>query len=160
MKKVITIFLVLVTFAIPTFAQSTTGKTTKLLPTTQAVMNSVVNNADLMVITGKIVDADSHQPITDAKINLNKFGDELVNAAIDKDGNYALAINKKEIGDQVMITFKIDGYQKYTARCVKKDKPVVDLDLFLSPDDSRASSSAKVSYTLSDDPFNTLVIKF
>ena len=132
----------------------------KLLPTTQAVMNSVVNHADLMVITGKIVDADTYQPITDAKINFDKFGDELVNAAIDKEGNYALAIKKTEVGEQVRIIFKIEGYQKYVAKSVRTNSPVVDLDLYLRADESKDASTARVKYALSDDPFNTLVIKF
>jgi hypothetical protein len=136
------------------------GMTTKLLPSTQAVMNSVVNDPDLMVITGRIRDAETQLPITDAKINFDKFGDELVNAAIDKDGNYALAINKKEVGEQIRVIFKIEGYQRYTAKAVRCDKPFVDLDLSLWPEDSKQTSTANMKYTLSDDPFNTLVIKF
>ena len=141
-------------------AQSNETKTTKLLPSTQAVMNSVINHPDLMVITGRIMDAETQLPITDAKINFDKFGDELVNAAIDKYGNYALAINTKEVGEQVRIIFKIEGYQRYTAKAVKCDKPYVDLDLNLWPDGSKEASNASIKYTLNDDPFNTLVIKF
>jgi hypothetical protein len=141
-------------------AQSAAPKSVKLLSSTQAVMNSVINNPDLMVITGRITDAETQLPITDAKINFDRFGEELVNAAIDKEGNYALAINKKEIGEQIRIIFKIEGYQRYIAKSVKCDKPIVDLDLDLWPDDSKQASSAHIRYTLSDDPNNTLVIKF
>ena len=160
MKKLI---LILVTFGLligPNTTQAAKAMSAKLLPTTQAVINSVVNNPDLMVITGRIVDAENYQPITDAKINFDKFGDELVSAAIDKDGNYALALSKKEVGEQVRIIFKIDGYQKYIARAVRTNSPVVDLDLYLRADDSKDVSTARVKYALSDDPFNTLVIKF
>lgn len=141
-------------------AQSTAPKSEKLLSSTQAVMNSVLHNPDLMIITGKIMDAKTQLPITDAKINFDKFGDELVNASIDNQGNYALAINKKEIGDQIRIIFKIDGYQRYIAKSVKCDKAIVDLDLDLYPDESKQASNAHIVYTLSDDPNNTLVIKF
>jgi hypothetical protein len=132
----------------------------KLLPSTQAVLNSAVNHPELMVITGRIVDAETFQAINDAKINFDKFGDELVNAAIDKDGNYALAISKKEVGDQVRIIFKIEGYQKYIAKSVRTNASVVDLDLYLRADESKQVSTANVKYALGDDPFNTLVIKF
>ena len=160
MRTFIALFLAFSLAAGQLAAQSSDTKTTKLLSTTQAVMNSMVKNPDIMIITGRIVDADTRLPITDAKINFDKFGDELVNAAIDKDGNYALALNKTEIGDPVRIIFKIEGYQRYIAKAVRKTKSVVDLDLYLSPDHSHDASSARVSYSLSDDPFNTLVIKF
>jgi hypothetical protein len=160
MKRILTIFLALGIISGSVFSQAPAAQTSKLLSSTQAVLNSVINNPDMIVITGKMVDADTHEPITDAKINFNRFGDELVNAALDKDGNYALALNKKEIGEQVRITFKIEGYQKYVAKCVKKDKAVVDLDLFLNPDYTNNPTSANMKYTLNNDAFNTLVIKF
>ncbi|MFN8308771.1 MAG: hypothetical protein U0T73_02295 [Chitinophagales bacterium] len=131
----------------------------KLLSTTQEVVNLMINHPDILVVTGKIYDAETQKPITDARINFNKFGDELLKAAIDKDGNYALAIQKKEIGDPISIIFKVEGYRKYTAYNIKKSAAVVDLDLKLQPDFSKENSSA-VKYVLNDDPFNTLVIKF
>jgi len=157
--KSLVLFILALTLTIGQ-ASSQGTKSTKLMPSTQAVMKSVVNNPDLMIITGRIRDAESNLPITDAKINFDKFGDELVNAAIDKDGNYALALNRKEVGDQIRIIFKIEGYQRYIAKSVKCDKDIVDLDLNLRPDDSKQASSASIRYTLSDDPNNTLVIKF
>ena len=159
MKNLILLLLGLILTTGQLSAQSA-PKSVKLLSTTQAVMNSVINHPELMVITGKITDAETQLPITDAKINFDKFGDELVNAAIDKDGNYALAINKAEIGDQIRVIFKIEGYQRYIAKSIKCDKPIVDLDLNLYPDNSTQASSAQIRYTLSDDPNNTLVIKF
>ena len=132
----------------------------KLLPSTQAVLNAMVNTPNVLVVTGKIMDAETNQPITDAKINFDKFGDELLQAAIDKNGNYALAINRKEIGDPVSIIFKVEGYNKYAARNINKNAAVVDLDLQLQPDGSKEASAAHIKYQLSSDPFNTLVIKF
>ena len=160
MKKLIQILIGIGLMASSITASATAPMSAKLLPSTQAVINSVVNHPDLMVITGKIVDAENYQPITDAKINFDRFGDELVSAAIDKEGNYALAISKKEVGEQVRIIFKIEGYQKYIAKAVKTSAAVVDLDLYLRADESNDASTARVKYALSDDPFNTLVIKF
>lgn len=160
MKRLIAAFLCLSLIAANLSAQVTAHAQAKLLPSTQAVINMLVSQPDLMVVTGRLTDADTKQPITDAKINFDKFGDELVNAAIDKDGNYALALNRKEIGEQVRIIFKIEGYQRYVARCVKSNNAVVDLDLNLWPDDGRPFNLANAKYSLSDDPYNTLVIKF
>ena len=157
MKKLV-LFLVGLTLGLGQLSAQTAQ--TKLLPSTQAVMNSVINHPDLMVITGRITDAETKLPITDAKINFDKFGDELIHAAIDKDGNYALAISKTEVGDQVRIIFKIEGYKSYIAKSVKCDKTFVDLDLNLWPDASRQASNANIKYTLNDDPFGTLVVKF
>lgn len=159
--KNLVLFLVCLTLAVgQVSAQAEQVKQTKLLSSTQAVINSVVNHPDLMVITGRITDAETQLPITDAKINFDKFGDELVHAAIDKEGNYALAINKKEVGEQIRIIFKIEGYKSYTAKAVKCNKTFVDLDLNLWPDASRQASNANIKYTVNDDPFSTLVIKF
>ena len=46
------------------------------------------------------------------------------------------------------------------AKCVKTDKSVVDMDLFLNPDYTNNATAANMKYTLSNDAFNTLVIKF
>ncbi|MFN8276671.1 MAG: hypothetical protein U0T84_04265 [Chitinophagales bacterium] len=131
----------------------------KLVLSTQEVMNLMINNPNVMVVTGRILDAETRQPITDAKINFDKFGDELIKAAIDKNGNYALAIQKTEIGDPISIIFKVEGYHKYVASNIRKTANVVDLDLKLQPESSKELSSG-TRYMLNDDPFNTLVIKF
>jgi hypothetical protein len=159
MKKLV-LFLVGLSIGLGQVSAQSTAVKTRLLPSTQAVINSVVNHPNLMIITGRIIDAETKLPITDAKINFDKFGDELVNASIDKDGNYALAINKNEVGDQIRVIFKIEGYQRYIAKAVKCDKPFVDVDLNLWPDGSKESSNANIKYTMNDDSFNTLVVKF
>jgi hypothetical protein len=160
MKRLVLVLLVLSIAVGQASAQKCETKGVKLLSTTQEVLNMVVNHPDMLVITGKIRDAETKQPITDARINFDKFGDELMCAAIDKDGNYALALNKKEIGEQVRVIFKIEGYEKYIAKAVNSNKPIVDVDLNLWPDDSKSSSTADMKYKLSDDPFGTLVVKF
>lgn len=159
MKRLILILAILGIITGQASAQSC-GTKAKLLPTTQAVINSAANHPDMMVITGKIVDAETYNTITDAKINFDKFGDELVSAAIDKEGNYAIALNKKEIGEQVRVIFKIEGYQKFIAKSIRTSSPMVGLDLYLKTDESRNTSTATMKYVLNDDPFNTLVIKF
>ena len=160
MKKLFLILAVLGLMAGQASAQSCSHKAT-LLPTTQAVVNSAVNHPEVMVITGKIVDAESYKTISDAKINFDKFGDELVSAAIDKDGNYAIALNKKEMGEYIRVIFKIEGYQKYIAKSIKTSTPRVGLDLYLKAEESNQSSTAEVvKYKLNDDPYNTLVVKF
>jgi len=160
MKKLVLFMVVLSLAAGQLSAQTDQTKPTRLLPSTQAVMNSVVNHPDLMVITGRITDAETQLPITDAKINFDKFGDELIHAAIDKEGNYALAISRTEVGEQIRIIFKIEGYKSYVAKSIRCDKTFVDLDLNLFPDACKQASNANIKYTLNDDPFNTLVIKF
>lgn len=160
MKRLVLILVSLGLMAGQVSAQSCAVGKSKLLPSTQAVINSAANHPDMMVISGRIVDAETYQAITDAKINFDRFGDELVNAAIDKDGNYALALNKKEMGEQIRVIFKIDGYQKFIAKSIRTSSPMVGLDLYLKADESKESSTATVKYVLNDDPFNTLVIKF
>jgi len=164
MKKMISMALILNLLTAGVFGQCTAtsgAKSAKQLSSIQAVKNGLVNHPDLMVITGRIIDAETKQPITDARINFDKFGDELVSAAIDKEGNYALALNKKEIGEQVRIIFKVDGYQRYIAKSVRSDKPLVSLDLRLRPDGSKQGNNmADMKYSLSDDMSNTMVVKF
>ena len=141
-------------------AQSTekTGET-KTVNSTQAVINSAVTNANVLVMTGRIVDAQTKLPITNAKINFDKFGDELLQASIDEKGNYALALNKDELGEPIRIIFRIKGYKKYTIKAFDKKMTYVDADIMLEPMDSEEKSNAQVKYTMNSDPFNPLVIK-
>ena len=83
---------------------------------TQAVLNSAVNNPNVLVVTGKIINAETGKPIKYSDLNFNKFGDEVLSASVDENGNYALAINKKEIGTPVRLVFRIPGYKKYIAK--------------------------------------------
>lgn len=125
----------------------------------QQVTNCAVTNPDVLVITGKILDAVTLKPVTNAKINFDKFGEEMLQASIDEKGNYALAMNKKELGEPVRIIFKINGYKRYIIKSVDKTQTYMDADIFLQPMESEEKSTANVKYTLSDDPFNVMVIK-
>lgn len=125
----------------------------------QSVMNNAVTNPDVLVVTGKIIDATSKKPIQNAKINFDKFGDELLQASIDAKGNYAIALNKKELGEPVRVIFKIAGYKKYVVKNVDKNVNYLDADIYLQPLNSEEKSQANVKYVMNEDPFNTMVIK-
>ncbi len=137
---------------------STTGKTT-LTANTQAVTNHAITNPDVLVVTGKIIDAVTKLPISNAKINFDKFGEELLQASIDEKGNYAIALNKKELGEPIRLMFKVQGYKRFTIKNVDKGQTYVDADIYLQPMESSEPSEADVKYKLNDDPFNTMVIK-
>lgn len=137
---------------------STTGTNT-ISEHPQQVINHAVTNPDVLVITGRILDAVTRKPVDNATINFEKFGDELLQASIDKKGNYALAMNKKELGEPIRVIFKINGYKRYVIPNIDKTQTYIDADIFLQPLESEEKSSANVKYTMSDDPFNVMVIK-
>ena len=132
---------------------------TNLTANTQAVTTHAITNPDVLVVTGKIIDAVTRKPISNAKINFEKFGEEMLQASIDEKGNYALAMNKKELGEPIRVIFKIAGYKRYVIKNVDKNQTYVDADIFLQPMESDEKSNATVKYTMSDDTFNTMVIK-
>ncbi len=141
-------------------AQNTlTAGNTNLTAGPQAVTNHAITNPDVLVITGKIVDAVTKLPVANAKINFDKFGDELLQASIDDKGNYALALNKKELGEPIRVIFKIAGYKRYVIKSFDKKETYVDADIFLQPMDSEEKSSADVKYIMNDNPFSSLVIQ-
>ncbi len=141
-------------------AQSTlTAGETNLTANTQAVTNHAITNPDVLVVTGKIVDAVTRKPISNAKINIEKFGDEMLKASIDGKGNYALAMNKKELGEPIRVIFKIEGYKRFVIKNVDKTQTYVDADIFLQPMESDEKSNANIKYKMSDDPFSTMVIQ-
>ena len=142
------------------FSQNTqTTHETNLTAGPQSVINHVVTNTDILVISGKIVDAITKQPIANAKINFEKFGEELLQASIDDKGNYALALNKKELGEPIRVIFKVAGYKKYVIKNIDKAATYLDADIFLQPVESDEKSNANVKYIMNDDPFNKMVIQ-
>ncbi len=143
---------------LPAQNTSTTGNSS-LTTDPQSVANNVVTNPNVLVITGKIIDAQTKKPIANAKINFDKFGLELLQASIDDKGNYALALNKEELGEPIRIIFKVPGYKKYTVKSVDKNTNYVDVDVYLQPFESDIKSEGNVTYKMDDDPFNPLVIK-
>lgn len=125
----------------------------------QAVTNQVVVNPNVLVLTGRIIDAETGKPVTNAKINFDKFGDELLQASMDDKGNYAIALNKSELGEPIRVIFKVQGYKRYVVKSVDKSINFVDADIFLEPVETAEKSNANIKYQLNDDPFNPLVIK-
>ncbi len=142
------------------FSQNTpTTHETNLTSGPQSVINHAVTNTDVLVITGKIVDAQTGEAITNAKINFDKFGEELLQASIDDKGNYALALNKKELGEPIRVIFKVAGYKRYVIRNIDKGATYLDADIFLQPVESDEKSNGTVKYIMNDDPFNKMVIE-
>ena len=135
----------------------TTGETN--LKAAPVAVNTPAANQDVLVMTGRIIDAESKQPITNAKINFDKFGEELMHASIDGNGNYSIVLNKKELGEPIRVIFKIAGYKRFVVKGVKKSVTNVSADLFLEPDETASKSNANIKYVMDDSPFNTLVIK-
>ena len=141
-------------------AQTTPAAGENNLTTASAtVNNSASNNQDVLVLTGRILDAESKQPIKNAKINFDKFGEELMHASIDDNGNYSIVLNKKELGEPIRVIFKIAGYKRFVVKSVSKSVNNVTADLFLEPEEGQAKSNAKIKYVMDDSPFNTMVIK-
>lgn len=140
-------------------AQSSSTGNSSSTAETQAVVTSAVNNPNVLVVTGKLIDAQTRKPITNAKMNFEKFGDEVLQAHIDENGNYALSLNKKEMGTPIRVIFKVAGYKRYVAKSLDKSSTYVDIDVYMQPMDSEEKSDAEVTYQMNDSPFNPLVIK-
>lgn len=141
-------------------AQTTPAGTQKSLTAgPQSVVNNVVTNPNVLVVTGKIMDAQTRKPISNAKINFDKFGEELLQASIDDKGNYALALNKKELGEPVRVIFRVAGYKRFVVKNLDKSATYVDVDVYLQPIESEEKSNGTVTYKMDDNPFNPLVIK-
>ncbi len=124
-----------------------------------ATVNNAPANQDVLVVTGRIIDNDTKQPIKNARINFNKFGEELLHASIDDNGNYSIVLNKKELGEPIRVIFKIAGYKRFVVKSVSKSISNLTADLFLEPEESDNKSSGTVQFKMDDSPFNTTVIK-
>jgi hypothetical protein len=142
------------------FSQSAseTGTTT-VIASKEPATASCAKGKDILVITGKILDASTKQPVKYAKLNFDKFGEEVLQASLDDKGNYVLTLNKEAIGEPLRMVFKIAGYKRYVIKCVDKKATQMTADIYLEPSSSDDKSNANVKYVLSDDPYNTTVIK-
>lgn len=120
----------------------------------------IADNKDVLIITGKLIDAVSNTPITNAKINFDSFGEEISFAAIDKDGNYTIALNKDISGKIMRIMFKVKGYNQYSLKTVKTDAQQLSLNLKLMPEGSGNKSDADAKYIINSDESGKLTISF
>ncbi|MFN8297808.1 MAG: hypothetical protein U0T75_01785 [Chitinophagales bacterium] len=117
-------------------------------------------NRDILVVTGRIFDAGTHTAISNAKLNFDKLGDEVLQASVNEQGHYAIALDKKALGEPIRLVFKVAGYKRYVVKNLGKVKSnYVDVDVYLEPMESNEKSTAKIKYEMNDDPFNPLVIK-
>ena len=127
-KSLLTMTLVTLVLAL----QAQFAANEKQAPATQAVLTALITNPNGVVISGKLIDASNSKPITNAKINFGKMGSGVVNAAVDKDGNYALAINKNVIKNHTTLSFKIDGYNDLEIKRVNTKRELQQMDVRLS----------------------------
>jgi hypothetical protein len=142
------------------FAQHAEPKVINQVNSVQATSDDgVAKCKDIIVITGKILDANTKLPIKNTKINFDKFGEEVLQASLDEQGNYLLTLNKKSLGNPVRIVFKIAGYKRYVIKSLDRKATKMSADIFLEPTGSDEKSDAKIKYVMSDSPFNTTVIK-
>lgn len=132
----------------------------KKFSSSQMVAAKASTDENLLIISGKILDATTMQPVGRAKINMDKFGDELVQASIDNDGRYAIALRKDELGEPMRITFKIPGYKRFIVKNIDKRQSFADVNVLLEPDENKQKSTGNVVYKMSSDPFNPLVLRF
>lgn len=161
--KILGVLATLAILSVSSFAQETVNISLhqkKMGSHPQEVAAKASSDANVLIVSGKILNAATLQPIGKTKINLDKFGDELMQASIDKNGNYALALKKDELGEPVRITFKIPGYKKFIAKNIDKSQSFVDINILLEPETSTVKSSGEVVYKMSTDPFNPLVFRF
>lgn len=162
--RVVALFLTTLTIFSNVFAQSgeigTASFQAKKFSESQSVAAGASVDPNIIIISGKILDATTMQPVGKAKINLDKFGDELQRASIDRDGRYAIALRKDELGEPMRITFKIPGYKKFVAKNIDKRQSFADINVLLEPEDSKEKSTGNVVYKMSSDPFNPLVLRF
>lgn len=128
------------------------------IPATQTVLNILAKQPNALVVTGKLYNAASGKVISDAKLNLSKLNAGVLAAAVDKDGNYAVALNKDLVNQNTTLTFMIDGYKDIKLKKIKMNKDHYVQDVRISPEEKK--DPTVIRYVLSDDPFNTLVIKF
>ena len=128
------------------------------VPATQTVLNILARHPNALVVSGKLYNAANGKIISDAKLNLSKLNAGVLAAAVDKDGNYAVALNKDLVNQNTTLTFMIDGYKDIKLKKVKMNKDHYVQDVRISPEEKK--DPTVIRYVLSDDPFNTLVIKF
>lgn len=115
---------------------------------------------NILIITGKLIDAMTNNPITNAKINFDSFGDEVAFAAVDKTGNYTIALNKDATGKLMRILFKVKGYNQYNLKTIKNNAQRLALDLKLMPEGSGSRSNADAKYIIDSDQSGKLTISF
>ncbi len=120
----------------------------------------IADGQKVLIITGKLIDAMSNNPITNAKINFDSFGDEIAFAAVDKAGNYALALNKETAGRVMRILFKVKGYNQYSLKTIKNNAQKLALDLKMMPEGSGSKSNADAKYIIDADQSGKLTISF
>lgn len=123
---------------------------------------NLLNTQDVLIIKGKIVDASNNLALGTSTINFDKFGDELLLADLDEQGNYLLVFDKNELGFPMRMNFQIEGYEKFTAKKINLKEDFVKLDIALIPEntpDIPAYNEASVKWQ-SNSVVSTTILQF
>lgn len=123
----------------------------------QAILKNTANRTDVVIVSGKITDISTQKPIANAKLNLSE-NSGVIDAVVDENGYYALALNKKAITEKdTRIEFNINGYEAALKK-VRKNADFINMDIRMLPDESQQPVTGK--YSAKADPFNSLVMNF
>jgi sulfite exporter TauE/SafE len=145
--------LILSTFGSQLSAQETAKTTDSATHKTEA-------SADLLILSGTLYNSKTGEPIEDITMNLEKFGEELHQASMDKAGGYVIALKRDELGGSTRIIFKVPGYKKFIAKHINRTAKNLAMDIYLEPETEEGKSTSRISYSFVNDGFNTMIVKF
>lgn len=129
--------------------------------TPQEVANLLTTNPNAIILTGKVIDIVNHHAITNGEISLSGAGKELIDATVDHNGIYAIALDKSELRFPIHVKIRIEGYKKFIIKDLMPTSDVIYSDILLTPEqDVYYHDEPSKKILMTDDPFTKLIIQY
>lgn len=127
---------------------------------TAEVLNMQLNNQNLVIVSGYFVNSKTGDALQNVSFRLNDEKPEIVSCAIDKNGRYVIAVDKRYVENDLQIRFKIDGYKKTATMNIPLTEDLVYKNIALRENQNISYEQADKTVYMTDEPFSVLVWKF
>lgn len=101
--------------------------------TVNAQSKNLLNTQDVLILKGKLIDAESLNPIQQSVINLDVEKSGMLLFDMDENGNYLMVFNKENLSFPFKLSFDFEGYENFEAKKITYKEDFVKMDIELTP---------------------------
>jgi hypothetical protein len=128
---------------------------------TNAQSKNFLNTQDVLILKGKLVEAETLKPIQQSIVNLDLEESGMLLFDMDEKGNYLMVFNKEHLSFPFKMSFNFEGYEDFEAKKITAKDDFVKMDIELEPikEQSTVQIPTKMKKWESNAVVSTTIIK-
>lgn len=128
---------------------------------TNAQSKNLLNTQDVLILKGKLVEAETLKSIQQSIVNLDLKESGMLLFDMDENGNYLMVFNKEQLSFPFKMSFNFEGHENFEAKKITAKDDFVKMDIELEPikEQRMVNTQAKMKKWESNAVVSTIVVK-